>query len=771
MNSFVLKSKSWYMLPIEYANENKSFDFIDEILKLFTEKELVEMLSFKYTDQATVASYIFHSFKSCNSKILLHDADDIHSKILPLIPELDCRVKLEDVPLYHPLTYKYFKDEFVHPLAIYLDSNAIPKDVKQLFNFFFSNTKSKIIQENLKQLIYQIVYDIKPFCYSFIKSVLPAKLEKKIIQSNLDKWRCEQRVYEFFNEHLKLGLSLPKYTYAHPARFELPKLGIKLKIDYIKMSEKVIQEVISEERELFKKTHQYECQLNSEEDFEKDCYVLRDDSIDPPQYYDAFITKLDVTKTYYGKDSFYSMQLLRDDGKNLYILWNRWGRTGSTGEFQRTPFKTYEEARVEFCKLFKKKFKIPWEAMRTDKNIYQAGLDVEIEYTKLIKPLDYDSIPMRIDERFKHLLKPIMEMNELIEEIEEFHYSYDTILTSPLHKDAVNSALKLLEQISSKVKEAEKFKTDQNYDDYKVRMNQILALNNQYLRVLPRVSHCHISVMTTESLANSERKGLTKMILLGESIRRSLAAYHHQDMVNPIDYVMQTLQTPVRVVEKSESEYDLIMRTMNAVVQHHQCYVPAIYEIEDTFHTKSTLKAFENKRYKRMCYLFVSQDTVRQILYQNCDVRLKNIDGNNENFKFLLIYGFIIAYQTVLLTSLIKFYKVEYNDYNDNPNTGTIFEFREEKLEIDEEDYILFVELAYDNMVNIIDNFWNKLISKGSQGKIQGFNDNTTNKSQSKKTVDLIRCCGKETQDWSHNYVHKKYLYLETTHQILIYRL
>ena len=44
----------------------------------------------------------------------------------------------------------------------------------------------------------------------------------------------------------------------------------------------------------------------------------------------------------------------------IYILWTRWGRNGSNGQYQRTPFGTLEGAKQEFDRVFKQKTGWKW---------------------------------------------------------------------------------------------------------------------------------------------------------------------------------------------------------------------------------------------------------------------------------------------------------------------------------------------------------------------------------------------------------------------------
>jgi poly [ADP-ribose] polymerase/centrosomal protein CEP128 len=48
-------------------------------------------------------------------------------------------------------------------------------------------------------------------------------------------------------------------------------------------------------------------------------------------------------------------------GKDLYILFTRWGRIGDEGQFQRTPFPEKEEAVKEFTKIFRSKTGNLWK--------------------------------------------------------------------------------------------------------------------------------------------------------------------------------------------------------------------------------------------------------------------------------------------------------------------------------------------------------------------------------------------------------------------------
>lgn len=70
-----------------------------------------------------------------------------------------------------------------------------------------------------------------------------------------------------------------------------------------------------------------EVKIDSIEKTEQMCKVYKDDQF----VYDVLMVKVDIKKYYYGLNNFYVIQILKDDAKDLYIVWTRWGRIGSRG--------------------------------------------------------------------------------------------------------------------------------------------------------------------------------------------------------------------------------------------------------------------------------------------------------------------------------------------------------------------------------------------------------------------------------------------------------
>lgn len=62
------------------------------------------------------------------------------------------------------------------------------------------------------------------------------------------------------------------------------------------------------------------------------------------------------------------LQVIWQKGKNMFVLFTRWGRIGDRGQWQHTPFPSPEEAVKEFGKVFRQKTGNDWNSL--DKSVH-----------------------------------------------------------------------------------------------------------------------------------------------------------------------------------------------------------------------------------------------------------------------------------------------------------------------------------------------------------------------------------------------------------------
>src|SRR5690606_16772642 len=118
------------------------------------------------------------------------------------------------------------------------------------------------------------------------------------------------------------------------------------------------------------------------------CY----DGTDP---FDCYMVKVDISYGYYSGNTFYKMQILRERVRDVYILFTRWGRVGTDGQYQQTPFSKLDDAKKEFCSIFKSKSGNLWEDRHNFVNVEKKYRLVPVtKRTKVenfIKAINYKS--------------------------------------------------------------------------------------------------------------------------------------------------------------------------------------------------------------------------------------------------------------------------------------------------------------------------------------------------------------------------------------------
>lgn len=225
--------------------------------------------------------------------------------------------------------------------------------------------------------------------------------------------------------------------------------------------------------------------IDSKETTEKHCFVAKDE--ETGFFFDAMMKKVDVKKYFYGLDNYYVVQILRDQVKKLYIVWTRWGRSGTEGQFQRTPFGHIEDAKKEFSRVFRLKSGFPWIDVkdyvkvkgkydvkriggkltsRSDAKLKFSNADFDFE--KLLVPLDSldYSIEMVNPTELMHFIKPLISDTNIQTNLQHSNFPSSVMLLCPTDAHAVNQAIEVLKCLINILKEADKHRRNHKFPEY-----------------------------------------------------------------------------------------------------------------------------------------------------------------------------------------------------------------------------------------------------------------------------------------------------------------
>ena len=326
------------------------------------------------------------------------------------------------------------------------------------------------------------------YFYETVAAYLSNKSYVKWIEETLSKvnqfgaYQNIERIKRFVKSRFGISLSIePQVDNSH--RYNLLKAMDNYVYDYERDSEEYLDEVIPK---LMEENNNAECVLDSTEATEKHCTVVKDEE-EPGYYFDALMKKVDIKKYYYGLDNFYVLQILWDEVKKLYIVWTRWGRSGSIGQYQRTPFNKLEDAKKEFIKIFKQKSGWIWKDIKgyykiekrydikriggklTSKDEFKLKFsNADFKFEKLLIPESKlnTSIPMVNPVEFKYFIKPLITDNNMHNALKSSNFSNSMMLLAPQDQKTIDQGVEILNKIAKLLEESEQHRWKHNFEKY-----------------------------------------------------------------------------------------------------------------------------------------------------------------------------------------------------------------------------------------------------------------------------------------------------------------
>eukprot|EP01127_Copromyxa_protea_P003686 TRINITY_DN1347_c0_g3_i1.p1 TRINITY_DN1347_c0_g3~~TRINITY_DN1347_c0_g3_i1.p1 ORF type:complete len:1422 (-),score=381.06 TRINITY_DN1347_c0_g3_i1:8-4273(-) len=287
--------------------------------------------------------------------------------------------------------------------------------------------------------------------------------------------------------------------------------------------------------------------------------------------YDVLLTKTDVHYGEYGANNFYVLQVVYERVKDIYLVFTRWGRAGTQGQFQKTAFPNKEEAVVEFGKIFKSK----------TGNVFEKGLKFQkqpkkwrLQETKRTVK-DYSAMQMKEWDLAKcpetALPGPLFNLMKNLTNISMYN-NYMTMsgldLTlfplSKLNQSTLDEAAQILLKISKLItdiaEEGKKLVVECNLDFIIDGYDKIAELSNEYYELIPHTSFSHTAIvpLDRESAVSKELSMITGLKDVSIARKILLAATSRIPTANPIDYTYLSLNVNFEVLNHDNPEFNVI---------------------------------------------------------------------------------------------------------------------------------------------------------------------------------------------------------------------
>ena len=312
------------------------------------------------------------------------------------------------------------------------------------------------------------------------------------------------------------------------------------------------------------------------------------------EYWDASLTKVNLQNGIYGEYMFYFIQLIHDLGKDMYIVTTQFGRIGEEGANQRSPFNSIDEAKKEFSKIFKSKTGNLWEEReRFDRKKGKYMLlkynKIKLKPSELLKPFEYEKCPKSKikDRNILNLLKNITDSSVIEKAFKESGLDTQFFNYSMLNKETLMKARGYLMEIYHKVQELEdirKIPVNINNEDKKEDENSEND-NNDIIeekmgiedekdskdndQIVTEKDKIDKLISKTNEIMNlnevrAEIQIIDNLTYVEKAVNILLGAYNKIEIMNPLDYIYNSLQTYFENISNESPEFATLKKYINA---------------------------------------------------------------------------------------------------------------------------------------------------------------------------------------------------------------
>uniref|UniRef100_A0A914YGL3 Poly [ADP-ribose] polymerase n=1 Tax=Panagrolaimus superbus TaxID=310955 RepID=A0A914YGL3_9BILA len=267
----------------------------------------------------------------------------------------------------------------------------------------------------------------------------------------------------------------------------------------------------------------------------------------------AWQASLGSTDIAQNRNSFYKIQVLKHDKKELYYLFRSWGRIGTTQGGNLTDYydEDIESAKIEFKKLFLKQTNNEWEKREAFKK--HPGmmniLEMELDGAGANESHSFDvknsksNLPMPI----KELISTIFDVNTIKETLKSMDIDLTKMPLGKISKKHILKAMSVLTELANIIHDGAS-RTD------------ILDASNRFYTLIP-----HACGSENPPLLNNDKIIHQKTNLLND-LRDIEVAYSilksDEDSadkeVDTIDKHYEKLNCGIEVLPRDSSEYEII---------------------------------------------------------------------------------------------------------------------------------------------------------------------------------------------------------------------
>ncbi|MCO5611892.1 hypothetical protein L7F22_066151 [Adiantum nelumboides] len=285
-------------------------------------------------------------------------------------------------------------------------------------------------------------------------------------------------------------------------------------------------------------------------------------------------TTLSLSDLSTGVNSYYVLQIIEHDGKDIHHLFRRWGRVGNSKIGGSKCDKMSKSGAIrEFKKLFREKTGNEWEAWQSKVNFYKQPnrfYPIEIDYgvsgtsSNVGKPLGTKS---KLHPRVVNLMKMLFDIETYKAAMMEFEINMSEMPLGKLSKRNIEQAFQVLTDVQNVLKNNDIDKKD----------GLLIDASNRFFTLVP---HVHPRIISDEDSLKS-KIGMLEALRDIEVAAKLIGSTEEDDDEDPLDINYQKLHCGIVPVPHDSDDFGLVKKYLENT--HAPTHKEWSLELEDVF--------------------------------------------------------------------------------------------------------------------------------------------------------------------------------------------
>lgn len=302
--------------------------------------------------------------------------------------------------------------------------------------------------------------------------------------------------------------------------------------------------------------------------------------------YDVTLTKVDVATGVFGMYNFYKLQVIWQKGKNMYVLFTRWGRIGDRGQWQHTPFPSADGAVKEFCKIFRQKTGNDWNTLdkfvNHPKKYRLLPKEESRKKVKEVKVQLKSDVPSKLPHPVQDLLEELTCVDMLLAFAKSKGVDEEVMPFGRIRRDVLVSAHKILQQLEELIKTVDiqqKNLLTTPINEYQSNCEKIATLTNEFYHLVPVGGFEYESIrpIRDKKVLKEHFRLVSDLMDMEVASKILLGSQHRIKEMNPLDYIYRSIGCRIQPLNESDNDTQYILTYINA--SGHGSRVNAVYKV------------------------------------------------------------------------------------------------------------------------------------------------------------------------------------------------